>query len=224
MLRRASGSSIGDLPLVQTPNGCPARLEDPEAKRGLATLEPISNETDPGTNAASRPQSTRGRRSDDFSLRASGLGNGRLGQSSITPDDSPTVAAVLNTRLSGPCEFPEDMDKSTLESPLVGRRPRSRSPWAVTVVTLAVSLAGIALLATIFHSLVTRQREPKGCRMSYMRPSYARLQDFDTEHTRFASKYSLYLYREQGIDDDTKVRWAVLPRGEWAADPRRGRR
>lgn len=42
--------------------------------------------------------------------------------------------------------------------------------------------------------------------MSYMRPSYARLNDFDTEHTRFASKYSLYLYREQGIDEDVKVR------------------
>ena len=46
--------------------------------------------------------------------------------------------------------------------------------------------------------------------MSYMRPSYARLNDFDTEHTRFASKYSLYLYREQGIDDDAKVRLTVF--------------
>ncbi|KAL2024000.1 hypothetical protein VTK56DRAFT_235 [Thermocarpiscus australiensis] len=42
--------------------------------------------------------------------------------------------------------------------------------------------------------------------MSYMRPSYAKLNEFDTEHTRLASKYSLYLYREQGIDHDTKVR------------------
>ena len=41
--------------------------------------------------------------------------------------------------------------------------------------------------------------------MSYMRPSYAKLSDFDTEHTRLASKYSLYLYREQGIDHDVKV-------------------
>jgi hypothetical protein len=57
----------------------------------------------------------------------------------------------------------------------------------------------------IINSLVTRQLDPKGCRMSYMRPSYAKLNDFDTEHTRFASKYSLYLYREQGVDDDTKV-------------------
>lgn len=29
--------------------------------------------------------------------------------------------------------------------------------------------------------------------------------NFDTEHTRFATKYSLYLYREQGIDEDNKV-------------------
>jgi len=29
-----------------------------------------------------------------------------------------------------------------------------------------------------------------------MRPSFAKLTDFDTEHTRFASKYSVYLYRE----------------------------
>ncbi|SPQ20057.1 cb516840-41ca-456e-a224-aaf7ec81a98f [Thermothielavioides terrestris] len=42
--------------------------------------------------------------------------------------------------------------------------------------------------------------------MSYMRPSYAKLNEFDTEHTRLASKYSLYLYREQGVDHDTKVR------------------
>ncbi|BFZ59415.1 GPI inositol deacylase [Saitoella coloradoensis] len=37
-----------------------------------------------------------------------------------------------------------------------------------------------------------------------MSPSYARLTSFDTEHTRFASKYSLYLYREQGVDIDLK--------------------
>jgi glycosylphosphatidylinositol deacylase len=42
--------------------------------------------------------------------------------------------------------------------------------------------------------------------MSYMRPSFAKLSDFDTEHTRFASKYSVYLYREGMVDEDTKVR------------------
>ncbi|KAH6688077.1 PGAP1-like protein-domain-containing protein [Plectosphaerella plurivora] len=42
--------------------------------------------------------------------------------------------------------------------------------------------------------------------MSYMRPSYIHLKEFDTEHTRFATKYSLHLYREQGIDDGRRLR------------------
>lgn len=33
-----------------------------------------------------------------------------------------------------------------------------------------------------------------------MYPSYARIRSFDESHTKFASKYSLYLYREQGKD------------------------
>lgn len=33
-----------------------------------------------------------------------------------------------------------------------------------------------------------------------MAPSFLKIVDFDTEHTRFASKYNLYLYREQGVD------------------------
>lgn len=41
--------------------------------------------------------------------------------------------------------------------------------------------------------------------MSYMRPAFAKLEDFDTEHTRFASKYSVYLYREVMVDEDTRV-------------------
>lgn len=39
-----------------------------------------------------------------------------------------------------------------------------------------------------------------------MRPSYIHYHEFDTEHTRFATKYSLYLYREQGFDDEHKLR------------------
>lgn len=39
--------------------------------------------------------------------------------------------------------------------------------------------------------------------MSMMSPTYLRLSGFDTEHSRFASKYSLYLYREEGVDDYT---------------------
>ncbi|CAK7269252.1 GPI inositol deacylase [Sporothrix epigloea] len=100
------------------------------------------------------------------------------------------------------------MGKVSQPDPPHVRRQRPRSPWAITLLTFSVSLLGAALLGVVLKSFVTRQFEtdPKGCRMSYMRPSYAHLSDFDTEHTRFASKYSLYLYREQGVDDETKLK------------------
>jgi hypothetical protein len=37
--------------------------------------------------------------------------------------------------------------------------------------------------------------------MPSMSPTYIKLLGFDTEHTRFASKYGLYLYREEGVDE-----------------------
>jgi hypothetical protein len=98
----------------------------------------------------------------------------------------------------------DEMEKVAASKP-TALRPRSRNPWSIKALTVITFLVGIVFLGVIIESLVTRQLDPKGCRMSYMRPSYARLNEFDTEHTRFASKYSLYLYREQGIDDDVKV-------------------
>ena len=41
--------------------------------------------------------------------------------------------------------------------------------------------------------------------MYYSRSIFTQFADFDTEHTRFASKYSLYLYREGGFDEDPEV-------------------
>ncbi|KAG9257548.1 PGAP1-like protein-domain-containing protein [Emericellopsis atlantica] len=85
-----------------------------------------------------------------------------------------------------------------------------RSSWSISLLSLALASLGIGLLLAIVNSLVTRQFDPKGCRMSYMRPSYIPFPDFDTEHTRFATKYSLYLYREQGVDDSDKLRGAPV--------------
>ncbi|KAF6821623.1 hypothetical protein CSOJ01_00126 [Colletotrichum sojae] len=93
-----------------------------------------------------------------------------------------------------------------IEPRFVGRRSRLRGPWSITILALAITVLGITLLCAILNSSWTRQLDAKGCRMSYMRPSYIRLRDFDTEHTRFATKYSLYLYREQGVDDERKLR------------------
>ena len=85
------------------------------------------------------------------------------------------------------------------------RRPRLRSPWASSMLTLLSTVLAVTILCGCFYSSISRQIDPAGCHMSYMRQAYAKLDGFDTEHTRFASKYSLYLYREEGIDEDTRV-------------------
>ncbi|KAF2222786.1 GPI inositol-deacylase [Elsinoe ampelina] len=85
-------------------------------------------------------------------------------------------------------------------------RPRLRSPWSCSLLTIATSLVAFVVLATIGRSFISSHIDPKGCHMSYMAAAYAKFEDFDTEHTRFASKYSLYLYREGGIDDDSRVK------------------
>jgi len=85
------------------------------------------------------------------------------------------------------------------------RRQRLRSPWAPSPYMLLTTLAAFVTMFFMAHSFLTRQLDVKGCGMSYMRPNYARYHDFDTEHTRFASKYSLYLYREGGVDEDARA-------------------
>ncbi|KAL9063647.1 MAG: hypothetical protein Q9157_008145 [Trypethelium eluteriae] len=88
------------------------------------------------------------------------------------------------------------------------KRPKNRlrSPWAISFSTVTATLLSALLVILIVQSFLTRQLDPKGCELSYMRPAFAKYSDFDTEHTRFASKYSLYLYREGGIDEDTRVK------------------
>lgn len=85
------------------------------------------------------------------------------------------------------------------------QRARRRNPWACSPYTIAVTLLGLGTFALMIQSFLTRQMDRKGCVMSYMRPAYLKFDDFDTEHTRFANKYALYLYREGGIDDDSRV-------------------
>ncbi|KAL8963308.1 MAG: hypothetical protein Q9193_000411 [Seirophora villosa] len=83
---------------------------------------------------------------------------------------------------------------------------RTRSPWSCSLLTATATLAAILLMLFILHSFVTRQLDSKGCEMYYTRSMFFNFADFDTEHTRFASKYSLHLYREVGFDEDPKVK------------------
>jgi hypothetical protein len=87
------------------------------------------------------------------------------------------------------------------------RHRRMQSLWACSSRTLCVTTMSIIFFLSIVHSFLTRQVDPKGCDMCYTREIiYFEFADFDTEHTRFATKYSLHLIREQGFDEDPKVK------------------
>ncbi|ODV88752.1 hypothetical protein CANCADRAFT_11696, partial [Tortispora caseinolytica NRRL Y-17796] len=69
-----------------------------------------------------------------------------------------------------------------------------------TLGCLISELTLIFIALTVF-SYSQSLNDRNACQMSYMSPSFARFTAFDTTHTKHASKYSLYLYREQRLDD-----------------------
>lgn len=97
----------------------------------------------------------------------------------------------------------EDVDR--MADPRFWRRSRARSPWRSSLLTISITALAVILLLSIVHAFLTRQLDPKGCDMCWSRPIYLKFNDFDTEHTRFATKYSLHLLREGGFDEDPKV-------------------
>ncbi|SGZ55869.1 CIC11C00000003596 [Sungouiella intermedia] len=66
-----------------------------------------------------------------------------------------------------------------------------------------VAFLGLLLVYfTAYDYLLTPNEgaDAGSCRVVSMYPSFARIRSFDQSHTKFASKFSLYLYREQGKD------------------------
>ncbi|KIV97543.1 hypothetical protein PV10_01282 [Exophiala mesophila] len=84
------------------------------------------------------------------------------------------------------------------------RKIRAQNPWTWRPLTLLTTAVALLLLFVIVRSSLTLQVDPQGCVMSMMTPTYIKLSGFDTEHSRFATKYSLYLYREEGVDEYSK--------------------
>lgn len=143
----------------------------------------------------SRPSSARSQRQSSVDwMHPNGHNGAAPGRKMMTPA-ALSQAALAMGKLAPPSSVGASRSK-----------PRRRSPWSMSMLALVTAALGIVVLSAILRSLVSHYVEPKGRRMSYMRPSYIHYSDFDTEHTRFATKYSLYLYREQGIDDESKVR------------------
>jgi len=92
------------------------------------------------------------------------------------------------------------ISKDKMEEPRGYRRAKARSFWACSISTLCVTILSALMMVAIVHSFQSRQCDAKGCIKTYMSPAYAPLVNFDTEHTRFASKYKVYLYRERQYD------------------------
>lgn len=123
---------------------------------------------------------------------------------------SSSPALALEKAIFKQSAFPTVVDetdsnrKGAREQPTAVTRHVGRL-WSISFISLVMASLGMLALSAIVHSFISQPIDTTGCRMSYMRPSYIRFTDFDTEHTPFASKYSLYLYRELGIDDESRV-------------------
>ncbi|THC94849.1 hypothetical protein EYZ11_005685 [Aspergillus tanneri] len=107
---------------------------------------------------------------------------------------SPVMIPLASQRL--PIEPSSDTQSQS-------RPSRLRSPWPCSILTAFTTLLASIVLFFILRSFSDRQIGGAGCGIPVMSPSFLHMVGFDTEHTRFASKYNLYLYREQGIDPYT---------------------
>lgn len=211
MRRRSSGSAAeeeGEDPAANEDLDCKSEkpgvrikdstsVNDSKALR-TTTRPPIAHNTlelDRRKSTDKRPSSARSRRPSNTNWKPTesetATRNGQIEKSRTTVITVPTKEAIAADKM------PESRQNV--------RRSRLRSPWSSSVLTLVTTSLAILFLVAMIHSFLSKQLDTKGCRMSYMRPSFAKLSDFDTEHTRFASKYSVYLYREGMVDEDTKV-------------------
>jgi glycosylphosphatidylinositol deacylase len=187
-----NGSSNGLRPPSRRDNG-----ESLDATSRLSVNQHIRRSFE-SRNSIDVPDTARSRRPSNTIWKPGEARNGSL---------SKNGSAKAALAAAPPVEV---IDHDKMPPQFLGRRTRFRSPWSNSLATLTVTILAILSMGLIFHSFTTRQLDSKGCRMSYMRPAFAKLKDFDTEHTRFASKYSVYLYREATVDEDTKVMQLLL--------------
>lgn len=212
MQRRSSGSvaedgddsphSFGDSALFPEAGGKAKRSGDTINTKKVSRPDTPKHtvlEFDRRESIGQTTAATRSRRPSNTSWKPAESRNG-----SLEKDRAPQ-SVVISVRPVGSASIEKMQDPR-----LHARRVRFRNPWSTSLLTLVSTGLAIISLVVIVHSFVTRQLDTKGCRMSYMRPAFAKLEDFDTEHTRFASKYSVYLYREVMVNEDTKVYYMII--------------
>jgi len=129
-----------------------------------------------------------------------------LGLASVSPNGPVQAADNRQGASKKPRFLAPGQDVDRMPEARNWRRSRARSPLSSSFLTIGITLLAVVFFLAIVHAFLTRQLDSKGCDMCWSRPIYFKFSDFDTEHTRFASKYHLYLHREGGFDEDPKVR------------------
>lgn len=189
MHRRSSGSpSVDDA-------------EDPLVSR---TSEPNHG---PGPDLPEKPRPEVARTGTSIDLRrdANGHSTPRSRNSSTWRTLSSSSTATWTThdpRYSPAMPLPPQRlsIEASPDSPHRSRLSRLRSPWTCSILTALTTILACFFLFSIFRSFSALQTGSDGCGVPVMSPTFLRMVGFDTEHTRFASKYNLFLYREEGVD------------------------
>ena len=113
--------------------------------------------------------------------------------------------------------YARDVATADAVTPLVATKDAdNRSSWhgkpTSNLGLLSILLLSLGFLATAFLSFTSKDpAQASQCEMAWMSPSYLRLNNFNETHSRLASKYSLWFYREQGYDLSNKVRPDYVP-------------
>ncbi|KAJ5728226.1 hypothetical protein N7493_004556 [Penicillium malachiteum] len=182
MHRRSSGSPVAD------------DTEDSSARSD-----------DHGSNAIDAPndksRSQLARHGTSFDLRRdNGTSTPRSRNSSLWRTSSSQPSNDTKTMPLGSPRLPMEPSPEGRRA----RQARQRSPWSVSILTACTTFFAVAFILAILRSFTGRSTGGDGCGVPMMSPTFIRMLEFDTEHTRFASKYNLFLYREEGVDPYTQ--------------------
>jgi glycosylphosphatidylinositol deacylase len=198
---RPSGSTTEEEDENPTPNAAPAEASEDTAEDVATRGEEDKDKDGPlpveakDKRKASRPAT----------------GAKAAWKQAAANETMPSEKEMLELRVAA-----KDINRdATVEKLTPRRRARMLSPWSCSWGTLGAFFTALMLMLTVFRSFTTMQLDPKGAAMSWMASAFVRFPDFDTEHTRFATKYSLHLYREMGIDEDPRVRTLPVCGGQY---------
>ncbi|KAJ5145965.1 uncharacterized protein N7515_000529 [Penicillium bovifimosum] len=162
----------------------------------------VSRTDDHGPNAIDeKTRSQIAQRGTSFDLRRDGSATPRSRNSSMwrTPSSQPS-----NDTKTMPLGSPRLPMEAPSPDGRRARQARLRSPWSCSILTAFTTCVAVAVLVSIVTSFTGRQVGGDGCGVPMMSPTFIRMLEFDTEHTRFASKYNLFVYREEGVDPYTR--------------------